>query len=59
MTRYWHTWVSGYRARIAGINKDHNWYEKVRPNTTDSIQWFEGWNQADNDIGKREITRFR
>ena len=49
MTRYWHTWVDGYRAFFKGIPRDRNWFDAVRPNTNDSIQWFSGWDKAKED----------
>ena len=55
-TRYWHTWVDGYRACVKGIPRDHNWFEKVRPGTTDSLEWFAGWDKAASDLGIKIYT---
>ena len=52
MTKVWHTWVAGYRACVIGIARDRNWFESVRPNTKDSIQWFDGWDAAEKDLKK-------
>ncbi len=49
-TKYWHTWIEGYRARVTNIPKEKNWYAKVRPNTADSNLWDEGWESADKDL---------
>ncbi|MCP4975739.1 MAG: hypothetical protein GY931_06215 [Maribacter sp.] len=51
-TRYWHTWIDGYRACILGVPRERNWFEDVRPNARDSIQWYAGWDKADNDRSK-------
>ena len=48
-TQYWHTWVDGYRARVKSIPRENNWFDRVRPDTEDSIEWFAGWDKADND----------
>lgn len=52
MTTFWHTYIEGYRARVKGIDRSANWYEVVRPNTKDSIDWYSGWDKADSDIGE-------
>jgi hypothetical protein len=41
--------LEGYRAMIRGIPQENNWYEKVRPGTTDSIAWDNGWVLAFRD----------
>jgi ribosome modulation factor len=51
MTKFWHTFVEGYRANLLGIDRLMNWYEPVRPNTRDSEQWFDGWDKAQKDRG--------
>lgn len=48
-TKFWYTWVAGYRACIIGIPRQNNWFDKIRPNTEDSIQWFAGWDIAIKD----------
>ena len=50
MTKYWHTWVDGYRACVLGIPRRNNWFSTVRPNTKDSNQWFSGWDKANKDL---------
>jgi len=49
MTKFWHTWIEGYRACIKGVDRGANWYEIVRPDTKDSIQWYQGCDKADVD----------
>jgi len=39
----------GYRAACAGIPRERNWVTPVRPNTTDELGWFEGWDLAAKD----------
>ena len=51
-TKYWHTFIEGYRARVKEIARNRNWYMPVRPNTQDSNEWFAGWDLADSDINK-------
>ena len=51
-TQIWHTYLSGYRARIANIPRNRNWYATVRPDTEDSLEWFNGWDMADKGIVK-------
>lgn len=44
--------LEGYRARVANIPRERNWYTLVRPCTTDEVAWFEGWDLANKDLNK-------
>ena len=41
--------LAGYRAACAGIPRQRNWVSPVRPNTTDELGWFDGWDLAEKD----------
>ena len=42
--------LEGYRARIANIPRERNYYTPVRPGTEDEIAWFSGCDLAEKDL---------
>ncbi len=45
-------YMIGYKSNIVNIPRENNWYQKVRPDTKDAIQWFKGWDDAQKDKTK-------
>lgn len=40
----------GYRSRVLGIPRTNNWFLPLRPLSTDTTAWFDGWDLADKEL---------
>ena len=47
--------LDGYRSFCLKIPRDRNWFEPVRPNSTDTLAWYDGWDLAFKELKAQKI----